>query len=152
MSSSSTSNQLSSLIKVAQLGLGALKIGASPVSAGVTGFVTMCRFLAYTTIGRATVLVMMLLCTFVYFKHHFTALEAHKWQVAVEKKQEEIVGKVATVNEATRRSQELARAETGWWDKIVAVVVDGIQKTQPPHPIEKETIDLINETRGPQKR
>ncbi len=126
--------------------------GASPFTAAATGGVTVARFLAYTTLGRATVLVVMLLCTFTYFKAHFTAIEKHKWEVQVSTKQNEIVGKVAAVNAETRAAQTAAKQEVGWWNKIVAVVVDGIWKVQPPHPIESETIDLINETRGAQKK
>lgn len=123
-----------------------------PVSAAMSGLTVTGRFLAFTTLGRATVLVVLLLGTFTYFKSHFTAVERHKWEVTVAKKQEIIEKKVTSINTATRHAQELARAQNGWWDRIVAVVVDGIWKVQPQHPIEPETIDLINETRGGSKK
>lgn len=123
-----------------------------PISAALSGLTVTGRFLAFTTLGRATVLVVMLLGTFTYFKAHFTAVERHKWEATVAKKQEVIEKKVAGINAETRHAQELARAQNGWWDRIVAVVVDGIWKVQPPHPIESETIDLINETRGGSKK
>jgi hypothetical protein len=148
MSSSNTGNQLSSLMRAGQLLFGALRTGASPIGAAVTGGLTLSRFLAYTTLGRAAILLVMLLGTFTYFKSHFTAIEKHKWEVQVEGAQQVIVGKVATVNAETKAAQRTAQVEVGWWNKITAVVVDGIWKVQPPHPIESETIDLINETRG----
>jgi hypothetical protein len=154
MSSSNTDDKasntdtVSGLLRAGQLLFTALKTGASPISAALSGGVVLSRFLAYTTLGRAAVLVVMLVGTFTYFKSHFTAIEKHKWEVQVAGKQQEIVGKVASVNAETKASQRTAQAEVGWWNKITAVVVDGIWKVQPPHPIESETIDLINETRG----
>jgi hypothetical protein len=152
MSSSNTGNQLSSIVRAGQLVFSALRTGASPVSAAVTGGLTVARFLAYTTLGRATVLVVLLLGTFTYFKSHFTQMERHEWKVEVAEKQKEIVGKVAAINTETRAAQKSAQAEVGFWNRIFAVVADGIWKTQPPHPIESQTIDLINETRGPAKK
>lgn len=151
MSSSNTENkdQISSLIKTGQLLAGVFTSRLSPIGAAVTGGVNVSKFLFYTTLGRASILIVLLLCTFTYFKAHFTALEKHKWEVDVATKQVEIVSKVAAVNAETKKSQQLAKQESGWWDKIFAVVSDGIVKVQQPHPIESETIDLINETRGP---
>jgi hypothetical protein len=120
----------------------------APLTSGLTGVKVAGRFLAYTTLGRATILVVMLLGTFTYFKAHFTAVERNKWEAVVEKKQDQIIDKVVGINAETQHAQKLARAQNGMMDRILAVVVDGIWKVQAPHPIEAETIELINETRG----
>lgn len=143
---------ITTLASVGKLLFSALSKGTSPVAAAVSGGATVGRFFAYTTLGRAMILVVMLLGTFTYFKAHFTAIENHKWKVQVSEKQKEIVGKVAAVNQETKAAQRTAQQEVGFWNRIQAVVADGIWKTQPPHPIEAETIDLINETRGPARK
>lgn len=148
MSSSDLGNQLSKLGALASLGFKAAKLSVSPVTATMRGMLVSGRFFAYTTVGRATIFVVILLGTFTYFKLHFTAVERHKWEVGVAKKQEEIIAKVVDVNKETRLAQEKARQQVGFMDRILAVVVDGIWKVQEPHPIAAETIDLINETRG----
>jgi hypothetical protein len=95
---------------------------------------------------------MLLIGTFGYFKTHFIALEKHKWEVAVQAKQTEIIKKVTNVNAETAQAQQLARAQAGYWDRIFAIVSKGIWKVETPDPVESETIDLINETRGPAKK
>lgn len=152
MSSSNIASRLSNLLTLANPLLGALKLGGSPVSAGITGFMTTARFLAYTMVGRLIIVVSLTIGVWFFFSHHFRAVEAHKWEAKVEVKQAEIIEKVARVNDATKTAQQTKQIEVTWWNKILAVVTDGIQKVQPPHPIEKETIDLINETRGKQQK
>ena len=142
----------SSLSKFAGAGWSIFRLGSSPIGATARGAVEVGRWLIYTTFGRAAIVLVLLLCTFSYFKHHFTALEAMKWQTAVASKQQEIVKKVATVNSETRQAQAIARSEVGAWDKILAVVTQGIWKVEKPDPVEAETVDLINETRGRSKK
>lgn len=148
MSSSSLTTIVSKLPTIIGWAISAFKISASPATTALSGAVTTGRFLIYTTFGRFIAIVVILFITFGYFRYHFTAMERFKWEATVAKKQEEIINKVTNVNQATAQAQELARAQKGFIDRILAVVTDGIWKVQAPHPIESETIDLINETRG----
>jgi hypothetical protein len=130
----------------------AAKSGSFPVSAALSGTKAVGKSLFYTTTGRVIVVLTLLLLTFSYFKHHFTALEKYRWEAAVVDKQAEIVNKVASINAETTASQRAAKLAIGYWDRVLAVVADGIARVQPPHRIEPETVDLINETRGKSSR
>jgi hypothetical protein len=124
-----------------------LKVGALPYTLGWSGVLSVSRFIAFTTAGRVLLVLCLSFGGYTYLKHHFIAAEAAKWKKEVTKKQDAIIGKVASVNTETQKAQEAASMELGWWDKVTAVVVDGIWKVQPKVVIEKETIDLINQTR-----
>jgi hypothetical protein len=128
-------------------GIKLLKVGILPGTLGWSGLLSVSRFIAFTTAGRVLLVLCLSFGGYTYLKHHFIAAEAAKWKKEVVKKQEAIVGKVASVNTETQKAQEAASMELGWWDKVTAVVVDGIWKVQPRVVIEKETIDLINQTR-----
>lgn len=142
------SGALAGIMKLVGWGTSLVKLSTNPVTAGLKGLVVTGRFLAFTTVGRAVVLVALLVGTFTYFKAHFTAVERHQWEIAVEKKQDIINGKVTAVEAATSHDQQLATVRMSTVDKILAVVVGGIWKTEPADPVEAETVDLINETRG----
>jgi hypothetical protein len=118
------------------------------VTAGMSGALITARWLATTMIGRAIVLTVALVVTFGYFKAHFTKVESAKWQAEVVKKQGAILDKVTSINAETKAAQQAARMQSGYMDKVLAVVIGGIWKTEKPDPVEAETIDLINETRS----
>jgi hypothetical protein len=132
----------------ARWGWTALKISGSPVFAFLTGGSIAFRFVFYSWIGRILAVSVVCLITYNYLKVHFSQMERGKWEEAVAAKQLEIDNKVQEVNTSTATSQRLAENNINFFDKIFAVVADGIWNTQPKDPIKKETIDLINQTRG----
>jgi hypothetical protein len=148
MSSSSLMALLSKVKNIALSASSMAKSGSLPVSVALSGTKSVGKSLFYTTTGRVIVVLTLLLLTFSYFKHHFTALEKYRWEAKVLDKQVEIVNKVASINAETTASQRAAKLAIGYWDRVLAVVADGIARVQPPHRIEPETVDLINETRG----
>lgn len=148
MSFSNLTNQLSKLAPVVSMGVKTLKIGASPISATVSGLIVSVKFFASTLAGRLIIVACISGFGYMYLEKRFTAKEAGKWEAKVEMKNQIIERKVVSVNRETEQEQALARATSGFFSRILNVVIDGIYKVQAPHPIESETIDLINETRG----
>lgn len=130
--------------KLLRLAFSGLKLSSSPLFAAVTGGKIMLK----STLGRVAIVLVLLLATFGYLKHHFTAIESAKWALERDLKQTDIIKRADYVNAQTAQAQKVAAAQAGLIDRILAVVVDGIWKVQPPVPIEAETIDLINQTRG----
>lgn len=138
----------SKLVPIATTALKVVKGASSPAFAGWQGLLLTGRFLAYTTLGRIIVVLVMLLGTFTYFKHHFTKVERAAWEQVVAKKQATIIDKVESVEAKTAEAQRVARAKQTGIDSILGLVIGGIWKTEKQDPVEGETIDLINETRG----
>lgn len=138
----------SKLVPIATTALKVVKGASSPAFAGWQGLLLTGRFLAYTTLGRVIVVLVMLLGTFTYFKHHFTKVERAAWEQVVAKKQDTIIQKVESVDAKTVEAQRVARAKASGIDSILSLVTGGIWKVEPQDPVEAETVDLINETRG----
>jgi hypothetical protein len=90
----------------------------------------------------------MLLGTFTFMKSHFTKMERLEWEKVVVEKQSDILQRVDAVETATAENSKMARVRISTWDSIVALVVGGIWRSEPQDPVEAETVDLINETRG----
>jgi hypothetical protein len=90
----------------------------------------------------------LMLGTFTFMKSHFTKLERLEWEKVVVEKQLDINAKVEAVEAATAENSRMASVRVGTWDSIVALVVGGIWRTEPQNPVEADTVDLINETRG----
>lgn len=134
--------------KVAPIVLGGIRGTLSPVTATLSGLRFTGSFLAYTTLGRAIVVLGLLLVSFNYFKSHFTKIERTAWEATVAKKQGEIIAKVESVDAKTIEAQRVARAKSSGMDSILGLVIGGIWKVEHPDPVESETVDLINETRG----
>jgi hypothetical protein len=132
----------------ARWGWTALKVSGSPLFAFITGGSIAFRFVFYSWIGRIIAIGVVCLITYNYLRVHFSQVERGKWEEAVAAKQQEIDNKVQEVNTSTAASQRLAENNISFFDKIFNVVADGIWNTQPKDPIKRETIDLINQTRG----
>jgi hypothetical protein len=133
---------------IASLGLKLIKGGTlGPVTAAFTGTKVVGSFFLYTTIGRAIILIAALFFTYKFFESRFTFLERSKWEYVSEKKQDDIIDKVEYINSDTEKNQAIAKSKVSYWDSVVKLVTGEIPKVQAPHPIEEETIDLINQTR-----
>jgi uncharacterized protein YwbE len=136
---------------VLNYGVRLLQTGKLPIGATANGLLWVGKKLAYTTVGRIIVLLSLSALLWGLVEGHFTKAENNRWQAVVINKQSEINSRVKDVNIDTKRDQESSQLNRGYIKKILDVVVDGIWKTQPAHPIESETIDLINQTRGSKK-
>lgn len=148
MSSTNLTDQLSKVAGVATKLWTVARVASSPLKLGALSVQTVIKWMVTTTVGRVVSVCLLMVIGVAVLKHQFTAVERMTWEAKVGDKNRVIEKKVVDINAETRHAQELARSANGWWDRITAVVVDGIFKVQPPHPIESETIDLINETRG----
>lgn len=137
---------------IASLGLKLTKGGLfGPLTAGISGTKTIGSFFIYTTAGRLIILVLLLFISYRYVENYFTNRERSEWEELVNIKQDDILDKVEIVDDLTRSNQAVANSKVSYWESVMIFLGREIPKVQPPHPIESETIDLINQTRDEPK-
>lgn len=127
----------------------ALSSSANPVQATLRGARVIGKTLTHTLLGRAIIVVSLLLVAHITFKHFYTHAERGAWEATVAKKQAAIDEKASIVERATVESQKVKSAKAQGLDALLALVVGTIWKTEPPREVSQETIELLNSTRGP---
>jgi len=108
-------------------------------------------FMFFSAIGRILLIVGIAWLGWSWLTGELTMKERLAWEAAVGQKQALIQQRKAEVNAGTVQAQRAAKGKMTRADAIYKLVAKGIFQVEPPDPVEAETVDLINETRGESK-
>lgn len=119
----------------------------NPFSLCFNGARSLGGFLFQTTLGRLSMLAVVMVVSFSLFKAHFARIERGAWETAVHTKQIKIDDKVVAIERDTKERQDNARKNISITDSVLSVITGSLWRLDDKHPVDGEIIDLINETR-----